>query len=448
MAGDPADLAFAHALAMLGDPEAATDVATTALRRAGRARTSVLAHARYQAVTRAHDDAPVDIEHLQTKVLDLPALAATLASTRPPEERAALDVRARTAGDLAALGEALGMRPTAAVDKCNEIADEWERTLDPALLAFSGPGECDGLASILNDADPQTVADVLAAAPAVHAHARDCTLCGDRVRAMSPVRAFFSGGSADTPDDVREVGHVSRRRRPAVAPPPLFATEAPTAKRMWPRVLAGVVGVALIGGVIFGVTRGNGSNAVRKLTQIPARSALALDVPQVTGDTARVHLRNPTDHAVSYRAATSAEWATVTPHTGRIPAHDAALLVVRALDSSPEGDVSATLTVTTSAGGALSHDIDWKIEHPPQLDATAQGCEVDVHVVEAGQLTSLVLHWRDAAGEHTVDIAQSADGYHAQLAAEADPITWWVTAVDDRANQAQTPDQIIQPGAC
>src|SRR5690349_7419404 len=56
MAGDPAELAFGHALAMLGDPEAAAEVANTALRRAGRSRGLVLAHARQQAVARAAED--------------------------------------------------------------------------------------------------------------------------------------------------------------------------------------------------------------------------------------------------------------------------------------------------------------------------------------------------------------------------------------------------------
>ncbi|MEY2474465.1 MAG: hypothetical protein QOK28_3794 [Actinomycetota bacterium] len=446
MAGDPAELAFGHALAMLGDPDAATDVATSALRRAGRARALVLAHARQQAVTRAADEEPIDVANLQTKVLDLPALAATLASTRPPEERAALDVRARTGGDLVALGDGLGMRPTAAADKCNEIADEWERSLDPALLAFSGPGDCEGLGHILDDAHPETVADLLAVGPAVYAHAQDCTLCGDRLRAMSPVRAFFSGGTAEVPDDVRAVGHANRRRRPAADPPPLFEMDAPRQRR-WPVALAAVVAAALVASVVVIATRDNGNDDVNALTKMPVSNVLALDAPEVEGKVARVHLRNPTDRAVSYRAATSAEWAAVAPRTGRIPAHDAAVLTVTALDSAPEGDVAATLTVTTSSGGAMSRDLAWSLEHAPDLDATAQGCEVDVHVVEQGQLTSLVLHWRDAT-EHATDIAQSADGYKAQLAPEGQPITWWVTAVDDRGNQAQTPDQIIQSGAC
>ena len=446
---DPAELAFGHALAMLGDPEAATDVATTALRRAGRSRVLVLAHARHLAVTRAADDEPVDIANLPTNVLDLPALAATLASTRPPEERAALDVRARTAGDLAALGDGLGMRPTAAADKCNEIAELWERTLDPALLAFSGPGDCEGLAAVLDGARLDTVADLLAIAPAVHVHAQDCTVCADRVRAMSPVRAFFSAVTVDVPDEVRDVGHASRRRRPSADPPPLFDVAEPTgrAARAWMRVGIAAVVVALVAAGVVVATRSDGSDDVAALTKLPAQNALALDAPEVTDGVGRFRLRNPTDRSVSYRAATSAEWAAVTPRAGRLAPHAARTLTVRTLDNAPEGAVTATLTITTSLGGALSRDVQWTIEHAPDVDATAQGCEVDVHVVEQGQITSLVLHWRDTE-EHAADIAQTADGYKAQLAPGPQPLTWWVTAVDDRGNQAQTADQIIQPGAC
>ena len=445
MAGDPAELAFGHALAMLGDPDAAVEVASTALRRAGRSRSSVLAHARHQAVMRAAEDEPVDIAHLPTQVLDLGALAATLASTRPPEERAALDVRARTAGELGALGDALGARPTTAADKCAEIADEWERALDPALLAFSGPGDCDALASILHDAAPQTVADLLAVAPAVHAHAQDCTLCSDRVRAMSPVRAFFSGGSVDVPDVVRDVGHTSRRRRPAADPPPLFGAGLPRTRRLWPLGVAALVALAVVVAVSYVVAPKREDKFASETR--PAPTALKLDAPEYAGDVAKLHLRNPTDRAISYRAATSAEWATVSPRTGRIPAHDAVLLTVRALGTAPEGSATATLTITTSTGGATSLDFNWSLEHPPDLDAIANGCAVDVHVVEQGQLASIVLHWRDTA-EHEADIAQSPDGYHAQLTPEGQTVTWWVTATDDRGNQAQTPDQMIQPGAC
>jgi hypothetical protein len=451
MAGDPAELAFGHALAMLGDPEAAIDVASTALRRAGRARGLVLAHARQQSVARAAADEPVDIAQVQTVVLDLPALAATLASTRPPEERAALDVRARTGGDLAALGDGLGMRPSAAADKCSEIADTWERTLDPALLAFSGAGECDTLATMLRDVDPQTVADLLDLAPAVHAHVPDCTLCTDRMRAMASVRSFFSGGHPAVPDEVREVGHVSRRRRSSATPPPLFAgsatkTRARRRVARAPWAIGALAGALAVTGGVFAL-RDDGNDAVSDLTRIAAGKNLTLAAAELDGDVARVRLRNPTDRAVSYRAATSSEWAGVSPKTGRIRAHDTLLLVVRALDAAPEGETHTTLTVTTSSGGAMTTDIVWSLEHPPDIDATAQGCAVDVHVVEEGELSSLVLHWRDAA-EHTFDITTGPDGYHAELKPEGQDVTYWVTAVDGRGNQSRTADQVIPVGAC
>jgi hypothetical protein len=264
---------------------------------------------------------------------------------------------------------------------------------------------------------------------------------------MSPVRAFFSGASVEVPEEVRDVGHTSRRRRPAAEPPPLFATDAPRTRRVWLRVVAAAAAVALVAGGVALVTRDTGRTEVTNLTKMPARAVLSLGATELMDERAEIHLRNPTDRAISYRAATSVPWAAVTPRTGRIPAHDAALLTVRALDSAPEGAVTATLTITTSTGGAMSRDVAWTFEHAPDLDATAQACAIDVHVVEEGQLASLVLHWRDTE-EHTADIAQSPDGYHAQLAPEGEPIVWWVTAADDRGNTAQTPDRIIQPGAC
>lgn len=435
---------------MLGDPEAAAEVASTALRRAGRARSLVLAHARQQAVARAAEDEPVDIANLQVVVLDLPALAATLASTRPPEERAALDVRARTGGDLAALGDGLGMRPTAAADKCNEIAERWEHTLDPALLAFSGPGDCEELAAILGDADNQTVGDLLDHAPSVHTHVQDCTVCTDRMRAMASVRSFFSGRHAEVPDEVREVGHISRRRRPSAVPPPLFADATSSPKR---GVLLSRLRWAAVGGLVgalaatgFVVIRDDDSDAVSDLTRL-SDTAITLSDPEVSGDVARVRLRNPTDQPVSYRAATSASWAVVTPKTGRIRARGAALLVVRAVDTAPEGESQTMLTVTTSAGGALTTGISWVLEHPPDIDATAQGCAVDIHIVEESDLESVVLHWRDG-GDHAENISVGADGYRAELKPEGQDITFWVTAVDGRSNQARTADQVIPVGAC
>lgn len=453
MGGDPAELAYGHALAMLGDPDAAAAVAITALRRAGRARGLVLAHAREQAVAGATRAEPVDIASLQTVVLDLPALAATLASTRPPEERAALDVRARTSGDLALLGEALGMRPTDAADKCNEIAELWERTLDPAMLAFSGAGECETLAEILQDADTETVAGLLAVAPAIHAHAQEDTACGDRLRAMAPVRSFFSDTGVEVPDEVREAGRISRTKRPSAAPVPLFGSAAPATERVrgviTPRRVAAALALLLAAGTAIGIaTRDTSPSELTKLTELANDDALVLAPAQVSGSVAIIEVRNTTDRAVAFTATASEPWVHIATPKSRVAARGTRSLTLTALDSAPEGVIRATINVMTLGGAGAVEEIEWTIERAPDLDATATGCDVKVNVVEEGDLASVVLHWRDLTGEHSVDITSGAEGYNAELAPEGQDLTYWVTALDARGNQARTADQTIPGNAC
>jgi hypothetical protein len=450
MGGDPAELAFGHALAMLGDPDVAADVAAAALRRAGRSRRLVLAHARYQAVTQAGSVEPVDIANLQTRVLDLPALAATLASTRPPEERAALDVRARTSGDLAALGEALGMRPTEANDKCNEIAELWERNLDPALLAFGGPGDCEDLARILDSGDTDSVAGLLDLAPAIRAHVQDHTECADRLRAMTPVRTFFSAATAEVPPNVREVGRLSRRRRPAAEPPPLFLTNTGSHRRAAsPRrlVVAGVV--LIVAGVgVWVAARDPAPSNVGSLTKLAKTTALVLSPPNVNGGVATIEVRNTTNKPVTFKATASEPWVKINASPAMIGARSALPITINVTDAAPEGQIRATVTITTDDGVTAAEEVDWTIERAPDLDASAVGCAVSVNVVEEGDLSSLVLHWRDLAGEHAVDITSASDGYKAELAPDGQDLVYWVTAVDARGNQSRTADQVIAANAC
>lgn len=451
MAGDPAEMAYGHALAMLGDPDAASEVAIVALRRAGRARGLVLAHARHEAVYRAAEDAPVDLASIQLVVLDLPALAATLASTRPVEERAALDLRTRTGGDLSALGAAFQSRPSSAADRCNAIAESWDSTLDPALLAFSGAGDCEELTQILGHRDLETAADLLAVAPAVHAHAQTCTACTDRLRAMAPVRGFFNETGGEVPTPVREVSRVSRTKRPSASPPPLFPADAPASRNRHvtpPRIAAAVVGLTLAAAAVaYATTRDSGPGTLTRLTRLSKTDALSIGAPTVAGDTASVSVHNPTNGPITYRAKTSVEWASVSPPRGVIAPHATSNLVVRALKTAPEGVPRATLIVITGSGASTQQEVTWTLEHPPDVAANATGCAVAVNVVEEGKVTSLVLHWRDIT-EHAVDITSGPDGYEAELTPNGAPITYWVTAVDERGNQSRTGDQVISADAC
>ncbi len=442
MAGDPAELAYGHALAMLGDPDAAVDVAALALRRAGRARGQVLAHARQESVARAARDEPVDIDSLQTVVLDLPALAATLASTRPPEERAALDVRARTGGDLAALGEALGMRPSDANDKCSELAELWERNLDPALLAFSGAGECDVLAAILDGATLDTVANLLAVSPAVHAHATDCVVCTDRVRAMASVRSFFSDATVEIPESLRIESHRDRTKRPSAPPAPLFTT---TSRRIVPRWAMGLAACMVLVLLGFGALAlyDNKDDAASPATKLAAVTGLRVDGDPATG----LVLRNDSTKSVRYTLSSSATWLQLSPASGRVAAGQSVPITATLSDDAPEGDPHASVMIHTSTGATTSQDYAWHNERAPELATTLDGCSVGVTVVDDGDLANLELHWRDTA-EHVLDIAKSDDNYNAELRPDNGPVTYWVTATDARGNAARTADGVIEPGAC
>jgi len=54
----------------------------------------------------------------------------------------------------------------------------------------------------------------------------------------------------------------------------------------------------------------------------------------------------------------------------------------------------------------------------------------------------VLLHWRDAKGERLAAMtAGPANDYTATLPRDPARQAWWVTAVDDRGNRAQTVDQ-------
>ena len=275
MAGELADQAFGHCFVVLNDAEAAADAALTALRRAGRSRSSVLAHARYQALERAAAVTPPSPDTPAPD--DLLELAILLAATRPPAERAVLDLRSRL--DRAEFGRALGLPAAIAADRADAIGEDWDRDLDPLLMARLGPGDCLLLAAVLADGDlaHPTLADLASIGSAVAAHVADCEVCTDRHRAMVSVRALLAQVEVPpAPEAVWEAARRSRRMRPAAAPPPLDP------RRRRPLVVAAAVlaALALIGGLAATAAALTGSKSgragrVAKLVRVPANGQLA-----------------------------------------------------------------------------------------------------------------------------------------------------------------------------
>src|SRR4051794_11453063 len=91
---DLGDHAYAHTRSVLGDGDGAVEAGAIAVRRGGRARGAVLGHARAEALARAAGGASGT--ELDADAPDaLAALGVVLAATRPPVERAIVDLDTR-----------------------------------------------------------------------------------------------------------------------------------------------------------------------------------------------------------------------------------------------------------------------------------------------------------------------------------------------------------------
>jgi hypothetical protein len=427
----PADLAYGHCFAVLGDAEQAAAAAAAALRRAGRSRSSVLAHARYQALLLPEPEPPSPAAAAPD---DLTELARLLAMTRPARERALLDLRARL--DRADFGRALGMPAADAAARADAVAEVWDRTLDPQLTARLGPGDCPDLAAVLADFGHATLADLADAGPAVAAHVESCDVCTDRRRAMVSVRTLFTQAPAGpTPEALWDVARRSRRMRPSPAPPPF----EPRPRRRLLVVAASIAAVALVVGIAAtaaAVARPGKSKAhrVAKLVQVPSAARLAIAV--VNGG---IEVTNHSKRALTWQAKADVPWLQVRPARGSIDPGGVLTLRPRVLASSPEGRLQAAVTVTSDDGSAAATLYEATVERAPDLAASAEGCAVTAMVEDGSGVGAVALHWSEPAGVHDTQLTAGPSGYAGHLPA-GQPLRWWVTAADTRGNQARTPD--------
>src|SRR4051812_32863670 len=128
---DTGEHAFSLALAVLGDPAAAEEVALVAVRRGGRSLVATLAFTRHLSLARARPTPPGPAAH-PGNVGD-PAVA--IAAPRPPLERALVDLAGRHQLDRAGLGRTLGLTGAAAAERAATVTEQWTRELDPSLMA-------------------------------------------------------------------------------------------------------------------------------------------------------------------------------------------------------------------------------------------------------------------------------------------------------------------------
>lgn len=484
-----ADHAYAHAVATLGPGEPAVEAALLAVRRGGRSRTAVLGHARDEALVRAGSRAAPSLDGPAPE--DLTDLALALASTRPALERTIVDLELRHGLDRTAFGRALGTSTVAAATRASEVATTWAQALDPVVLARLGAGGCAGLAAALGERAPDdlggagddqgadapptaeeaaseegdaavvtmSLRDLLTLGPAALDHAADCSSCADRLRSMVTVRTLLGQRPLEpAPAPVRAAAAPSRLRRPVPVPP----LQPVPASHRWLRPVAFVTAalvVALAGGAVVAALGSGADRAetVEALTRVPAAgSGLVASPATVEGRVPpAVRLQNRSDGAIDWVAAPEATWLRVTPAEGRLGPGASASLRLSIGADAPEGDLRSSVQITGHDGSAAVVRLAASIERPPDIAATATGCDVVAMVEDEGEVDAVALHWFEASAtpggppnERIVTLTPTAAGYTGRLPNVDTPTTWWVAAADARGNRARTSDQVLPPSSC
>lgn len=447
-----------------------------AVRRGGRSRWAVLGHARDGVLARAGDVPSADLDAHAPG--DLTALAAALAATRPATEQVVVDLESRHGLDLGSFARALGLPVAHAGARATAVSADWQHQLDPVVLAHLGPGDCEALAGILerplrstpppdvdnSEVDEQvgpaappdrTLRDLMEFGPAVADHAAGCELCGDRLRSMVSVRTLLAQRPVDglAPAAVRAAAAPSRLRRPT--PPPPLEPE-PLARRWLRPVATAAIAVVLAtaGGVVAAALRENDADdrrQVEALTRVPeAGSTLTVDPAAIEGNRPPpVVLANGSEAAVEWTAEADVAWLQTVPAHGALEPGARIELQVGVTAEAPEGAARGAVRISATDGSATVVRLSTTVERPPEVAATATGCDISVTVEDEGEVRAVELHWIDGpATERVVPLPAGEAAYTGRLANSAAPIVWWVTASDARGNLARTPDENVAADTC
>jgi hypothetical protein len=450
-------------------PSGARSASVAALARSPRSLAGALAHARPFGLEAAASAEPVSGAIVADGLLEL---AWLLAGTRPADERSIVDLAVRHGLDRAGLGRALGsLTPSAAVGRADAVLDRWEVELRPALVAFLGPAECEGLRSVLADAGlaaqppaafgesgspeppevteptaavelpPPTVGALLDVAPAVAAHLERCDVCRDRVRAMASIRSLLAQVPvAVAPPALHPAGPGRWRPRLPTVPPPPAAAGAPRHRRRL-AVIAAAIFVAAVAAGAVAATRPGERDQVAALTRVPARNALAA-VPDEVHPGQVFLLESTVDHAVKWHVRSPVPWLHVDPSSGTLTPRHMSEIQVTLGDGAPEGELRVDLAVSGDDGSTVLVHMRGSVEHPPTVAATADACTVTAQVQDESEIASVELRWSPPVdGESGRPMPAVASGYRATLPSTA--ATWWVTAVDGRGNRARSPEQPV-----
>ena len=312
-------------------------------------------------------------------------------------ERAVVDLELRYGLDSGSFAKVLGLSPQRASELSRNVATTWAETLDPAVLAWLGPGACDSLAGVLTQAtlwprSPEsalvssvdttgpipiidgsavaefvepldvgvaliTVGALVDAAPAVMSHVNECDICGPRLRLLTPVRTLLGQVAVEpVPRSVATAARAARRRLPAALPPSIEPRRFDVARLTTPLIAIGALVVVLGAGfgIAHAVTTSHDSSDSQKarvqqlVRNTPVASLLA--TPSImTPGASSASLANTSSKVVTWTAAASASWVTVSPSSGHLNPSQSVSVIVHATVPS-QGATDATITFTGSDG--------------------------------------------------------------------------------------------------
>lgn len=455
---DLADHAYAHATAVLSPGEVAVEVAVQALRRGGRTLPSVLGHVRHRAL-QAAERCDGGVERAPPAPQDLTELALALAASRPPLERAVVDLDTRHGLDRSGFARALGLPPAAAAARAAAVYLDWQRHLDPVVLARLGPGDCDAVDEALRDAGlggrgEVDLGSLLSAGEAVAEHATACSTCRDRLRAMVSVRLLLAQRPMEAaPDPVRAAASPSlvlRLQSRPTPPPPLEAGD-----RRRDLVRTALLATAAIGAVATGTALVAGLEP-RQEARVESLTRLPPPTPELQVQPTSLHgvlpqtveLHNASGRSLSWQAEPDVPWLELSPASGRLEPGRSALMRL-ALQAAPEGELRAVVRVSATNGSATVVRLAASVEHPPDIAASVRGCEVLATVEDEGVVVSVALHWAEPSrGTGSVAMHPSGHAFSGRLPEGGEGLKWWVSAADARGNASRSSELALPAGTC
>ena len=270
--------------------------------------------------------------------------------------------------------------------------------LDPALMAWLGPGTCPELAAVLgadghqgeDGGRPVTGRRALELAPSVRSHTEACPTCSDRLRAMVSVRDLLSrdaedgaaagpgtaggggpgpvGGSAGAAGGGLETagggagggsaggttGGVNTEDRSGA--PRSAGGAARQRARLAAAVGVGAAGAAAVAYLAWPspttLASNDAGSAVGAISRVPAGgSALVLAPAATTSDA--LQLSDVGNRTVSWQANSTAPWLRVAPASGRLAPGQSVGLVLNVI-GAPVSGLRATVTVNGSDGSVAA----------------------------------------------------------------------------------------------